>query len=380
MTRIGDNGAMYVALLPTFELSRMIQNTILENRELTEIEEQTNKQYAELTKQFCSLRDKTTDLKEQIGKIEDTEANDDRAKLPKLRQKLKLVEKEQEVIDKTRTAITRVIDSERREQRENVHGLIEALDKVYVAGQFLEEPEENEKSEAGLTVSESQGEKVEHQDDTSDPDSRTGDPAAAQKILHQELHNQYRCARLQLHYSEWGLDERLEVFDREAEQRREDIQAGRPVPPQIEVDMRQFEYTQRRTRDIIKAEAEFEEAKAAAFTAGVKLSQATTGNPDRPDDGYRLSPDEQMAAMNPMPIQSWVEALSEPDIMLMEDSLALEDSLSQTETERSSAPTAGVEMDHWDAKSIDLCDSWSLVADGPWRRRIDTWRTKCGLR
>ena len=167
----------------------------------------------------------------------------------------------------------------------------------------------------------------------------------------------------------------MDHFHRQAEERRHKIDAGESVEPQFEVDMDQLNYTQRVTRGVIDAEAEYEEAKAAALAGGIELSDVESGFLDQPDDGYRVSSeDEEATSIDRRGIQIWVERLPGAESELWNTWLA-----SQAALRCSEMLAGGVEVDNWDAKPIEICDSASMVAEGPWRRRIDKWRAMCGL-
>jgi len=80
-----------------------------------------------------------------------------------------------------------------------------------------------------------------------------------------------------------------------------------------------------------------------------------SGFVDYPDDGYRESMEAAMVAhVDHDSIQKWMQG---------------EDDSRNHSTE----------CDQWDSRSVDLCDSVSVVAQGRDRKRIDRWRSACDM-
>jgi hypothetical protein len=111
------------------------------------------------------------------------------------------------------------------------------------------------------------------------------------------------------------------------------------------------------TQALIKAEAGLEEARNEVRRLGVAWvgSDQESGFPDYDDDGYRES---QEAA--------WATHVDRDRIHRWMDNE--EDKSAQTP-----------ECDEWDAKTVDLCDSGSVVAQGKERTRILRWRQQESL-
>lgn len=189
----------------------------------------------------------------------------------------------------------------------------------------------------------------------------------------QTLRRNYQSTRLNLRLRERTFEDRDDRLDHEACERQKALANGEEVEPPLIYDMRQLEWSRRVTRELIEAEAEYREAKYAAIAGGIKLEEMGTevdsGFIDDVDDGYRLSEDAEEIAVSKggYPWCSWLDKL--PDL---DTSEALATDLEQC------APTE-VEIDEWDANSVDICESRSARAEDPWRRRIDKWRETCGL-
>jgi hypothetical protein len=111
------------------------------------------------------------------------------------------------------------------------------------------------------------------------------------------------------------------------------------------------------TENLIKVEKEWEVARERARQLGGILNESDQESNflDHADDGYRESME--------------VNIISQVDRERIQYWLAHTDD----KTEPSN------EWDTWDAKTVGLSDSVSLVAEGKERRRIDRWQTKCEL-
>lgn len=105
-------------------------------------------------------------------------------------------------------------------------------------------------------------------------------------------------------------------------------------------------------------------AGAHEISYQVPGSEVDSGFADDGADGYRLSFDEAMkASIDPVSILTWIgdlpssESASGLEWECLYDAIALQDC---------------------DVYSVDICDSRSLVAEGPERGRIDRWRRDIG--
>lgn len=182
----------------------------------------------------------------------------------------------------------------------------------------------------------------------------------------------YCSMRTRMHVAERDFDEREDKFVRENDDRQKALDNGEVVQSPFEFDMRQLQETQELTRELIEAEAEYHAAKDAAIAGGATLeelgSEIESGFLDD-DDGYRRSEDEEeiKSAKQGYPWRSWLNKL--PDTT----------SSSDCSGELIPVLSSEVEVDEWEARSIDICDSCSVRAEDPWRRRIDKWREICGL-
>ncbi|KAI9644469.1 hypothetical protein NHQ30_006490 [Ciborinia camelliae] len=132
------------------------------------------------------------------------------------------------------------------------------------------------------------------------------------------------------------------------------VKNGTMEPAKSFFDLTLLREHQEAIEAVIEAENNYEKGRGRVRELEVVLSDIyqSSGFANYPDDGYRVSMEEAMAGdVDRDWIESWMEMIGE-----------------------------GVEFvgegDEWEAKSIGLEDSVSVVAKGRERKRIDTWRKK----
>lgn len=133
--------------------------------------------------------------------------------------------------------------------------------------------------------------------------------------------------------------------------------AGGIDSTQTEFDLMLLKEQRAATAELIQAEEHLADAKRYAKSLGVifNMMDQESGFLDYPDDGYRESTEADIAAhVDRGRIERWMD-------------------------EENNRPGQSTDCDNWDAKSVDLCDSVSVVAEGRERKRIDRWRSTCEL-
>ncbi|KXT02370.1 hypothetical protein AC578_215 [Pseudocercospora eumusae] len=151
-------------------------------------------------------------------------------------------------------------------------------------------------------------------------------------------------------------------FDEELREYNDRVLAGSDVESLSEIELRQLQKSRELTRTLIEAEGEFDLAKAALLNAGIQPpgSDIASGFVDDVDDGYRISAERDwIVNVDSNRIHRWLGEI--PDETQLESSESDDDSHIR-------------ESDPWSAREVEICDSWSMVADGAQRRRIDKWR------
>jgi len=183
------------------------------------------------------------------------------------------------------------------------------------------------------------------------------------------LHEAYSDAQQRLHDARTAFDRRADT--RAMEHHACDTAAERGEEPSDATpeafDLRWFVLNDELTRELISAEAEVSEARAALIEGGGQLDERDreSGFADHASDGYRMSHEEAWvshAQSNPV-VLAWLESLPNPG-----DMIPTEDDVNHE-----------ADIEDWDARSVDIEDSSSVVAEGTSRRRIDRWRNICGL-
>lgn len=199
--------------------------------------------------------------------------------------------------------------------------------------------------------------------------TRTSDKSQAaseQTVLRQDATDDEKAQLLDdfntlkgwLSMAEQDLEYRHERLDRERREYHEARATGKDVPDLLDFDLDQVLETQRLTQKVAEAEQDLAEAKAKALAAGVDLgSDVESGFVFDDDDGDRVSIEDNDAALaDPSVVCRWIDKLpvDRPD--------------PQDE------PAQDPEVDDWDARSVEIHDSWSMRAEGAEKRRIERWR------
>ena len=409
-----DGINMCVALLASAHLFDDLQKAVLENRALRKSEVCTDTELDELHQESESLGRQILRLGKQVAELMKTTLDTDDKQLRDLREKLRSLRKRQAKIEDSKRSTNHALENKWKDQRGNLHLLLTAFDKILIDSKVLQ-PDSDEDSEDDISVASeyhaeipgevatvyraysqakfsripfgpdsghSKGHDKKRMAYTGSGDggvrglnANVKDPAMPEPDLEQyhrdHLSFAFRMNRARLCAAEARLDNREDCFDQQADERHRKIAAGEEVETQTEFDLRQFRDTQLYTHNIIEAEAAYDKAKAAAVAGGVQVpgSEIESGFVDDPADGYKASSeDDTDAPTDPAAILSWMFGL--PEDNTWETSEAPE----RVETKQEQVDSAG-----WDAESIEIWDSRSMVAEDPWRRRIDKWRSTCGL-
>ena len=389
-------------------LATILKDAVLDYRQRTATERKTNQRLAELDQDLSDLRRNLCQLEYNIAVIEDTGPEQARSKLPRMRHRAQDIRAQQAVIESEQEQLHQHMEEFHELQSSQQEQLFATLDELLVATEILspEEPEaeqpyvqdaENVKPKChDISESEAQNETASAATESgkrSDgsvqrmlgvedvppvqaaPVGATVEGKAASSDARFDILYELRSKRTMMHCAEEAFDNRGEQFDREADERDRKLEQGEEAEPLDVFDMRQLKETQQLTRDLIAAEMAYEAAKTAAVAKGVQPdgSDVESGFVDNVDDGYRISSEEDMitAAQHGI-IEWWLEGVPEPR-PCPDDAIASEDSLRSTV-----GPNEEVEVDDWDARSVEICDSSSMMAEDRWRKRIDKWRAACG--
>jgi hypothetical protein len=172
----------------------------------------------------------------------------------------------------------------------------------------------------------------------------------AEEQTQQDLKNNFYTTLEQLENATREFDQRQTVRQQEQQTSDEDEQA---------FDLRWVQIISSLTRAVIDAEEAFAAARAAALEGGlnIRLDYQTSGFQDTGDDGYRISDENKLIQYaHTGRIDEW---------------------LSSVDHEQSSETDIAVDMDDWDVRSVEICDSGSAVAFGTQRTKIESWQRDC---
>ena len=177
---------------------------------------------------------------------------------------------------------------------------------------------------------------------------------------------QRRTAYSDMMQGSWDLanvrsqfDNRQEEYDYEKAEWEKAIAEGRCTTTRTDFDCWMIERVRGLTRDLIDSEEFCKDARAHARAVGVPVNgfDQTSDFMDRDDDGYRASKDaSEMVRVDRDRIQAWRDVVSvSQDLSVSED-------------------FEPVAVDEWDARSVDLTDSISVVDHQGHSKRIKRWR------
>ena len=175
----------------------------------------------------------------------------------------------------------------------------------------------------------------------------------------------YKIRKLFLGQAEVDFEGRQEKFDQQRDEFLRTHQGSSNCESMMRLDHEQLIETRELTRALAEAELEYYTAKDAAVAKGVHLGpDIESGFVDDPEDDYTLSQEtETQIFADSARVKKWLNGVLDTERMDKEGS----------ELEDINWP----DLDTWDAHSVDICDSISMRAEWPWRRRIEKWRAAC---
>lgn len=151
------------------------------------------------------------------------------------------------------------------------------------------------------------------------------------------------------------LDNWKHYYENEYAEYARAVKNGTMEPARSFFDLTLLQEHQGAIEGVIEAENDYEKARKRVRMLNVVLSDVyqSSGFANCPDDGYRVSLEEAMVGdVDREWILGWMERNNE-------------------------SVEFGADRDEWEAKSIGLGDSVSVVAKGRERKRIDRWGEMC---
>ncbi|KAG4025573.1 hypothetical protein MFRU_054g00020 [Monilinia fructicola] len=171
----------------------------------------------------------------------------------------------------------------------------------------------------------------------------------------QEAVGHMKETRYQLQEAHQKLDNWKHYYEDEYAGYTLAVKNGTMEPARSFFDLTLLQEHQEAIEQVIEAEGNYEKARERVRELEVVLSDIyqSSGFANYPDDGYRASMEEAMAGdVDREWIENWMDKNHE--------ALEFEG-----------------DCDEWEAKSIGLDDSVSVVAEGRERKRIDRWQKRC---
>ena len=387
-----DGRESCVALLPDRNLADMIQQAILENRETGFAEENAGAALASLKDSLESVRLDIEEAEEELAELRMVKDKDTSPRVQKWTRKLDHLQRKQTGLAEKKKQCNQALECTYRAQRTNVHLLLGALEQVFIEGSimasecvsqdgkqsemYLESDTRSPQSGVASVGSSSSGSLWSDVDEdvqrplrrqSARSDLRNAETttegmrsdmdraSSAEAIM---LVRVFESQQTRLRVMEDAFDAREERFEEEAEERARKLQTGEDVESTLLFDHGQIMTTRRLARQVIEAEEALQAAKARAVAAGVQVpgSEVESGFVDDVDDGYRVSGEQSLIVeLNRAGIEDWMDPVP----------------CSYTED------IPDVEVDDWDAQSVETCDSASMVAEGRERYPIDKWQAMC---
>ncbi|KAK3674037.1 hypothetical protein LTR78_006240 [Recurvomyces mirabilis] len=366
-----------LAFLPDAYLATALQEAVIENREV----ERARKFWVE---KLAALFDIHEDLDAQIEALEqrladrrNTHGNAKLETLPDQRCVLETLFKKRQRLETVQAECRESLNELYKYQREGIQKIICGFEQMFIDSHVLREEDDemrsamvnedpysilqNYSSELGSILAlPGDSPAIDHARcirrtsaycDLRNTGNNETESIQLRLAAEQALIDDYFSARRRLDSMENTFDSRDQRFEDEVEERHRKLQAGLEVESQLAFDMRQLQEYRGMTQQVIESEQILEAVKAAALAAGVQIvaSEISSGFVDDVHGGYASSSGGESA------IERWmakkpIDPTGKPD---------------------------EVEIDDWDARSVDLCDSASLVAEGSKRRRIDRWKIQC---
>lgn len=183
---------------------------------------------------------------------------------------------------------------------------------------------------------------------------------SASELFRNATHEDLERKRQAVQELQIAFDNRQDDYERELEQFERAVANGKTNCTRSLFDRLALETVQDITRALINAEADQESALGRAKALGLDINVADQESNFISDisDGYRESQEASMnAALDRKFIQTWSATIVSSQPMELDEHQ---------------------EPDEWDAKTVGISDSISLVDFTRNRKRIDRWREMCG--
>ncbi|KAK5700416.1 hypothetical protein LTR17_022949 [Elasticomyces elasticus] len=351
-----------LAMVPNSRLMKAMQVAICGNRAAQHGEELIRNKMGKLIQQIWDLDEQIEDMESRVAVPMRPHAVDGEVEISP-QEKLAALVKQRAEVGEAHKACQQAIKDKYRGQHENVQDILYEFEQMFVGAGLLKEDTPQDLDEVQnvdeLAIGEAKTDsKLGVATAISSGEEPEPGPDEVRRAEAKRLIDDYQFSVRDFHFAEKNFDSREEHFEDDEDERKQKQKAGDTVETTTVFHRGQLEQTRLLTRQLIEAENKVAAAKAAAVAAGVQVqgSDVESGFVDDVDDGYIISSeDDEEEDVDRSAIEAWMELVPECDTDEMPE----------------------VDIDDWDAKSMGISDSMSMVAEDGERRRIDKWWAMC---
>lgn len=353
------------------ELLGHMRTALLKNRQLEEGTIQLEVNLSAVEEAVAKANDKIQDLELQLAEALEQPVSEVKVGASQVRTHLRTISQLRNALEKHADRIRKGIEAAENRQALHQSHVVAALDDIFVDSEMLDEytvPELPVTRDLLQTL-EDAGEAIDapipDSEQDSSSDEQVDDENTAQKEAKRALLHEYLTGKRTLDQARMDLETRDQVFEQEKEANEQAREAGDKHMSALSLDLLQLRKTQGMTRTIIEAEESLARIENEALNAGLRISGSDLVSEfeDDVDDGYRMSFEQDMtASVDRERVTAWLTGVPECDAATVSKVLEEVKDLENVET------------DDWDASSVEMWESHSMVADGSERAKIDQWR------
>lgn len=348
-----------------------MRTALLKNRKLEEGTIQLEVNLSAVEEAVAKANEKIQDLELQLAEALEQPVSRVKVGASQVRTHLRTIMQLRNALEKHADRIRKGIEAAENRQALHQSHIVAALDDIFVDSEMLDEytvPELPVTRDLFQTL-EDAGEAIDapipDSEQDSSSDEQVDDEETAQKEAKRALLHEYLMGKRALDQARMGFETRDQVFEQEKEANEQAREAGDEHMSTLSLDLLQLSKTQGMTRAIIEAEEDLARIEKEALNAGLRLSGSDLVSEfeNDVDDGYRISFEQDMtASVDRERVAAWLAGVPECDAAVVSKVLEETNDLENVET------------DDWDATSVELWESHSMVADGSERAKIDQWR------
>ncbi|MCJ1223948.1 hypothetical protein MMC12_000591 [Toensbergia leucococca] len=290
-------------------------------------------------------------VEQSKGLIEATDNEEEKAKLGQ-----EISEKEEEILSgrEEREYMEEEVKMEKRSLEFLRIGMEELFSHILAEADLLNLPESEDKSYPGALGTPNNAQ----QSTLSSGNNKS--KASLEDLYRRRLYEDVQLAKQKVDVMQKAFDTRHADYEQDLMAYQQAVFDGECDLPRTQFDLLGVEADQILTRAVIDAEAGLKEAKERARNIGaLSTTWDQESNFRAQSDGYADSYEASAAAsVNRNFIEAWMEGV-------------------ESARNNFDDPVEPPELDDWNARSVEISDSISMVDYGPRREKIDRWRATC---